>query len=62
MIINGNNHMVELKKRCFVCGGKMLIDTSMILTTLPPQYKAICQSCGGEMFLFCSEVNEGDDE
>jgi hypothetical protein len=34
------------EKTCEKCGRKTFIDTSKVLTSNPPQWKAICKSCG----------------
>lgn len=36
----------EPKYKCPKCNGGMCRDNSMILTSMPPQYKYVCNKCG----------------
>ena len=31
---------------CILCGGEMILDSTIIYTSLPPQYKYTCNKCG----------------
>lgn len=44
---------------CKKCGGKMTIDRSVVYTTYPPKYKAVCENCGEIEYPFCSACGEG---
>jgi ribosomal protein S27E len=44
------------KIRCKYCGSEADVDTSVVLTSLPPQYNVDCPKCG-RVYMFCSEVN-----
>ena len=41
---------------CPVCGEKMVVDDSVVLTTNPPQYWWRCQKCGHAESHFCNGV------
>lgn len=46
--------------KCKKCGfEKALVDTSVILTTYPPQYSYKCPECGEFGYVFCDEVSGG---
>ena len=42
--------------KCEKCGGKAEVDTSMVLTSNPPQYNYYCPHCGRHGFILCSET------
>ena len=42
--------------RCPVCGGNMVVDDSVVLTSNPPQYLWRCPKCGHEESHFCNGV------
>ena len=37
---------VPSNKKCPVCGNLMEKDTSLVYTSIPPQYKFVCKNCG----------------
>lgn len=39
------------EKTCKKCGGELLIDYGKLLTSNPPQYRAICGSCGHVFYI-----------
>lgn len=47
-----------MKYKCPKCGGEVIVDRSMVLTSYPPKYKAVCTKCGEISYPFCSEVTE----
>ena len=49
----------KLEVQCPKCGGIALVDTSMVLTSLPPQYRCVCTSCGHVFSMKCSEARMG---
>lgn len=36
---------MKAKAICKKCGGKVIIDTSVVLTSMPPKYNGECQDC-----------------
>ena len=46
---------------CKYCGSKAIADTSIVLTSDPPQYNVDCPKCG-RIYMFCSEVNLAEDD
>ena len=43
-------------KFCKYCGSEADVNTSVVLTSLPPQYNVDCPKCG-RVYMLCSEVN-----
>lgn len=43
--------------KCKKCGKEMKIDTTIILTSIPPRYTAICE-CGNVEYPLCSEIRK----
>jgi len=46
---------------CKYCGSKAIADTSIVLTSNPPQYNVDCPKCG-RIYMFCSEINLAEDD
>lgn len=42
---------------CNNCGNELKIDTSVILTSHPPKYKAYCPVCDEHTYVYCYEYN-----
>ena len=42
---------------CKKCGKSTEVDTSVVLTSLPPQYRVKCKHCGEQYSCFTSEVS-----
>lgn len=42
--------------KCPVCGSDCEVDTSMILTSYPPQYQAFCKNCNRVIYTLCSNT------
>lgn len=42
--------------KCPVCGSACEVDTSTILASNPPQYKAFCKKCNKVIYTLCSDV------
>lgn len=42
-------------KKCKKCGSVMEADTSVVYTSLPPQYMYTCLNCGNKEYGYCSE-------
>ena len=42
--------------KCPVCGSDCEVDTSMILTSNPPQYQAFCKKCNKVIYTLCSNT------
>lgn len=42
--------------KCPVCGSDCEVDTSMILTSNPPQYQAFCKNCNRVIYTLCSNT------
>lgn len=42
--------------KCNKCGEYADVDTSAVLTSLPPQYNAHCSHCGNNFYCLTSEV------
>ena len=49
---------VKLETTCPKCGGVADVDTSMILTSFPPQYRCKCRECGHVFSEFCSTLKQ----
>ena len=47
-----------MKYKCPKCGGEAVVNRSMVLTSYPPRYKAVCIKCGEISYPLCSEVTE----
>lgn len=45
--------------KCPKCGGDAEVDTSVVLTSNPPQYSAKCTKCGNLFYIYCSEPRYG---
>jgi uncharacterized Zn finger protein len=45
---------------CKYCGSEAIADTSIVLTSYPPQYNVDCPKCG-RVYMFCNEVNSVED-
>ena len=45
--------------KCPKCGGRVVVDRSMVLASYPPKYRAVCIECGETSYPLCSEVTEG---
>lgn len=43
--------------KCKKCGKETSVDTSMVLTSYPPQYGYTCEHCGERGLCFTYEVN-----
>ena len=43
---------------CKKCGNKAIVDTSVVLTTYPPQYSYSCPSCNDKGYIFCHEIKD----
>lgn len=37
--------------KCKVCGSEMTVDTSNVLLSSPPRYKAFCENCGNVSYV-----------
>lgn len=37
--------------KCKVCGSEMTVDTSNVLLSSPPRYKAFCENCGDVQYI-----------
>lgn len=46
--------------KCDKCGCPMIVDASVILTSYPPKYTAICPSCGNIQYPFTTECFENE--
>lgn len=44
--------------KCPHCGGLAEVDTSMVLTSYPPQYNFYCGECKHHGYVFCHELSE----
>lgn len=42
---------------CKKCGNELKVDTSVILTSYPPQYNAYCPVCDERTYVYCNEYN-----
>lgn len=42
--------------RCPKCGTLAPVDTSIVLTSCPPQYSYYCPHCKQTGYVFCSDV------
>jgi Zn finger protein HypA/HybF involved in hydrogenase expression len=42
--------------KCKKCGRRAEVDTSIVLTSYPPQYNYHCPHCGEHGFILCSEA------
>ena len=42
--------------RCPKCGKLVSVDTSVVLTSYPPQYSYCCPYCKYTGYVFCSDV------
>ena len=42
--------------RCGKCGKMAAVDTSMVLTSCPPQYNYYCKHCGTHGYTYCDNV------
>lgn len=40
---------------CKKCGNELKVDTSIILTSYPPQFNTYCPICNEHKFLYCDE-------
>ena len=40
---------------CNKCGNELKIDTSVILTSHPPKYKAYCPVCDEHTYVYCAD-------
>ena len=45
--------------KCPHCGNYAKVDTSMVLTSNPPQYNYYCEHCGHSGYTKCSDVERG---
>ena len=43
--------------KCDKCGEQAKVDTSMVLTSLPPKYNYTCEKCGYHGYVLTSEIN-----
>lgn len=43
---------------CENCGNKAVVDTSVVLTTYPPQYSYSCPTCGHKGYLVCYDAKD----
>lgn len=41
-----NQNLVWVNAKCEECGGQLQLDTSVVLTTYPCQYRYVCSDCG----------------
>lgn len=41
--------------KCELCGGKMIVDTSIVLTSIPPQYRTECSKCGHMQYVYIQD-------
>ena len=67
MSISADDIMVTLDERfnthehayrtCPNCGKQADVDTSKVLTSYPPKYRAVCSHCGEVFYPFCSDVS-----
>lgn len=48
--------------KCDACGGKIKIDLTKVLTSLPVKYEGKCTGCGKVFYLESSEIHVGDIE
>ena len=44
--IRPGQNTVPRRIDCVICGGEMVIDPTITYTSIPPQYKYICNKCG----------------
>lgn len=51
------SHAKVTNKKCPKCGGELEVNTTMVLTTYPPQYSCKCRECGEITNYFCREIN-----
>ena len=42
---------------CPKCGELATVNTSVVLTSYPPQYSYYCDNCKETGYVFCSDVN-----
>lgn len=40
---------------CKKCGNELKVDTSVILTSYPPQFNAYCPVCDERTYVYCDE-------
>ena len=52
------NHKIHIE--CPKCGGVAVIDSSIVLTSIPPQYEWFCPDCGAHGYVYCDEVKSID--
>jgi transcription elongation factor Elf1 len=52
------NHKIYIE--CPKCGGVAVIDSSIVLTSYPPQYEWFCPDCGAHGYIHCDEVKSID--
>lgn len=41
--------------KCLKCNSELLVDTSVVYTSEPPQYKAECPNCDYSRFIYCKD-------
>lgn len=46
----------EVYTYCKKCGSEVVVDASIVLTSLPPQYHYECPNCGNVGSVRCSET------
>lgn len=44
-------------RTCPNCGKQADVDTSKVLTSYPPKYRAVCPHCGEVFYPYCSDVS-----
>ena len=48
---------MEAYCKCTKCGARAKVDTSMVLTSMPPKYNYTCEECGYHGYVATSDVN-----
>lgn len=43
--------------RCPKCGRLAVVNTSVVLTSNPPQYSYYCEGCKTTGYVFCDDIN-----
>ena len=46
--------------KCDKCGENMIVDTRVVLTSIPPMYECYCPKCGNRKYAYCSECLENE--